>query len=137
MSDFENKLNRILSSPEDMKKIMNLANSLSSNENSGPGQPHGDHENNSGEQFSQGAGPGDEGTNNPLGDIDPRILKILSKVMSSGAASSSRTEALIGAITPYLKSERQDKLRRAVQIAKFAKIARIAMSEFGGGDFNI
>jgi len=114
MSDFEDKLNSILSSPKDMEKIMALARSLSG----GEGEP-------------DASSPAEEGPSGP----DPRMMAMLTKVMSGySAAGDDRKTALLRAMQPYLRQERQESLRRAVEIARMAKMAKIALSELTGGD---
>ena len=155
MSEFEDKLNSILSSPEDMKKIMELANSLSStsqsssahsapHNSSASGAPSNSSENHfspssanrdgkdiSGSDFQS---PGTHGS--PLDGIDPNIIKIMTKIMSSETSLSKKNENFLNALVPYLRPDRQSKLQNAIKIARFAKMAKIAMSEFGGGDFH-
>lgn len=127
MSDFEDKLNSILSSPSEMEKIVNLARSIS---NSSEIKDEGAANNN---KKSDNGNP-DEASF-PFGNMDPRIFRIMTKIMSAYSTSdSSDKNQLIGALKPYLKKDRQQQIDRAVEIAKLAHLAKIALSEFSGGD---
>lgn len=123
MSDFEDKLNNILSSPAEMEKILNMARSLSDSigakEESEDGQ----------KDFT--------GSLSALGDIDPKIFRIISKVMGEYNSTGSDKKQLIDALKPYLKQDRQQQIDKAVEIAKLAHLAKIAISEFSGGDKNL
>lgn len=130
MGEFEDKLNGILSSPKDMEKILGLARELSGSLGSEPSATEG----NKAESPLGGLGS----VMNSFGDIDPKILTIISRLM--GEYSSSKKDdksALVASIKPYLREERREGLDRAVKIAKIAHIAKIALSEFSGGEFNI
>ena len=112
MSDFEDKLNSILSSPKDMEKIMALARSISGEGEEAEAAPR-----------EEESGP------------DPRMMAMLTKLMSSySAAEDEQKLALLRAMKPYLRQERRESLQRAVEIARMAKMAKIALSELSGGD---
>jgi hypothetical protein len=125
VGELEDKLNSILSSPEDMQKIMGLARSLS-------GSLGGDSGGTPPESLpAQGDAP-------PLGDLDPKMLGMLTRLMGQFSASSkSDKTAILNALTPYLKDDRKKAIGRAAEIAKIAKVAKLAFSEFSGGDFNL
>lgn len=125
MSEFEDKLNQILSSPEDMEKIMGLAKSMSGSLGSQetPKEPAPDSE-------SLGAAL-------PLGDIDPKMLKLMGRLMGEYSSKSGEKTALLTAMKPYLREERYETIDKAAKIARLAKIARIALTEFSGGDSHL
>lgn len=123
MSDFEDKLNSILSSPDDMEKIVNLARSLSVSSGA---------DNSPAEQDTSS-----ETAMSPLGDIDPNMLKMIGRLMREYNSSGSDKQQLVNALKPYLKEDRRQKIDRALQIAKLAHIAKTAFSEFSGGDKNL
>ena len=114
MSEFEDKLNSILSSPEDMEKIMALAKTISGESGEKSGPPEGD------------AG------------FDPKMLAMLTRLMGSykSAEGDGKLE-ILRVMTPYLRRERQESLKRAMELAKMAKLARIAMTEFNGGSGDV
>ncbi|MGE4485279.1 MAG: hypothetical protein AB7C97_09250 [Oscillospiraceae bacterium] len=121
MGELEDKLNSILSSPEEMQKIMGLARSISGS---------------MGEASKPGANP--ENIASAIGDIDPKMFKVMTKILGEYSASPKSDKAvLLSAMKPYLKDERRKSVDRAIEIAKFAKVARLALSEFSGGDFHL
>lgn len=116
MGEFEDKLNSILSSPKDMEKILGLARELSG---------------------SLGGGEEKKPPENKSipGELDPRLLKMITKLLGEYSGASNDKTALLTAIRPYVKTERQAVLDRAVKIAKLTHLAKLALTEFGG-DFN-
>lgn len=124
MSDFEDKLNNILSSPDDMEKIFNLARSLSDSMGTSSEASHSE-ESSAGNSLSA------------LGDFDPKMLRMISRLISEYNSAGSDKQQLMNALKPYLKQDRQQKIDKAVQIAKLAHIAKTAFAEFSGGDKNI
>ncbi|MGM9522351.1 MAG: hypothetical protein ACI3VB_07735 [Oscillospiraceae bacterium] len=125
MGEFEDKLNNILSSPKDMEKILGLARELSGSLG--------------GEKEKEPDPPpkSDDGLFGSLGNIDPKLIGLISKLMGEYSSSSNDKTALVSSIKPYIREERREALDRAVKIAKLAHIAKIAFSEFSGGEFNI
>jgi hypothetical protein len=121
MGDFENKINDLLKSPESLEQIMKLARSLSGGEQT---------ENTEGEkQESPKATPqSDFGA-----AFDPQIMGLLGSALKE-YGSPSDTTALILALKPYLKQESRDKVDKAMQIAKLAKVAKTVIPEFGGSN---
>jgi len=126
MSEFEDKLNKVLSSPEDMEKIMGLARSLSGSKE------------NSGEQKTDDKRSGDG--NDPsslissLGKLDPKMLGLVGKLFSEYSGGHDDKAALLAAIRPFVKEDRRGQIDKASEIARLAKLAKIAFSEFSGGD---
>ena len=51
-----------------------------------------------------------------------------------GGGGSDKTE-LLRALSPYLRPERQIRLRRALHLAKMARLAAAALAEDTGGDY--
>lgn len=127
MGEFENKLNSILSSPQDMEKIMNLARSLSSSLGTQSQDPAENDfsENNSAAEIDSAAAD--------ISKIDPGIIAMMGKLMGElGSEKQDEKALLLSSIKPYLKSERQASLDKAVEILRLTKIAKIALSQFGG-----
>lgn len=122
MSEFEDKLNSILSSPEQMQKIMDMAKQLSSS------QPHSDTD------------PAAEATNeddSSPGGLDPKLLSMVTRLMRAYSSTSDEKADVLRALRPYLRTERQEAIDRAVEFARLAKLARLALSEFSGGDGHV
>jgi len=114
MGEFEDKLNSILSSPEDMKKILGLAREIG-----GEGAP----------KDEGGAKAPDLSS---LGDIDPKLFRIISRVMGEYASAKDDKTALAASLKPYLREERRSDLDRAVKAARIARAAKAALTELSG-----
>lgn len=106
MSDFEDKLNKLLNDPKEMERFAGFAKSLM-----GGGEP--------------------EQENVPVPDAG--MLKKISGLMS-GEGRSSKDEKLLEAMKPYLSERRRSKMDRAMKIARLAGLAELAAGEFGGSD---
>jgi hypothetical protein len=129
MGELEEKLNSILSSPQEMEKIMNLARSLSAGMGA-DGESHTSQQHNT--------------TDTPdmstiTGGFDPKILGAMTRLMGEYSRPSDGKAAILDSIKPYLKKERREKLERAAEMAKMSRLARMAMNEFskGGGDKDV
>ena len=107
MNEFEEKLNAILSDPGEMEKISRLA-----------------------AQLMGGAGP-DSAPAPQDSSGDGALLGRLAGLMG-GAGAKDKT-ALLQALSPYLRPERQAKLKKALNIARMARLARLTLEEYGGG----
>lgn len=133
MAGFEEQLNSILGNQEAMGQIMALARSLSGE------QPP------AAETDGQPCAPAEEGTYVPvaaeppppdlsalLGQIDPKMLRLGMEVMRQVQNTSDRNAALLNALRPFLREERQARLERAIQIARMARAIRVSLSVLGG-----
>lgn len=131
MSDFEDKLNGILSNPDAMGQIMDLARSLGAgkSESSSP----------------QSKPPVQETPPSPvstdpfsaLGNLDPRLFDMAGKLLSAYNSSDDDRAALLSALRPFVKAERYAKLDQAIRISKLTRVIRIALDSFrtkDGGD---
>lgn len=124
MAEFDEKLNSILSDPGAMSQIMQLAQSLgggSSEQQSPPQQP-----------------PPSPAPTSSSGDIfsalggDAQILtKLLPLIQEFGGQQDSNARALLFALRPYLKPERQDKVERAIQLARLFHIGKKFLAGWG------
>ena len=130
MAEFDDKLNSILSNPDAMAQIMHLAQSLSgSTEGGGPPPPPpqaGSFAAGQGQQAFQ-APPASGG--DPLsalaGGLDPQLLlRFLPLLRELGGQQDSNARQLLYALRPYLKPERQEKVERALQLARLFHLGR-------------
>ncbi len=112
MSEFEDKLNTLLSSPEDMEKIMKLAQELSGSAGS---------EKESKEEKEQDSA-----------GIDPRIMGIVTKVMSAYSKQKSDKKQLVESLKPYVSPQRGNDLEKAVKIMRLYHAAKVVLKELGG-----
>lgn len=110
---FEDKLNQILSDPDSMAKIMNLAQSLG-----GPS--------------AASNGPPDPPPKPPPPPPDDAFVKGILRLMQQAQHTDKRQEALLCALKPYLAPERQAKIDEALRIAKLSQLAGFALKNYGG-----
>ena len=120
MAEFEDAINSILSSPQEMEKIMGLARELSGTLG--------------GENGQKSTQP--QSLPVPAGGVDPKLVGVMTRIMGEYSSKTSDKQALVNALKPYLKEERRESLDRAVKIALLAHVARTALREFGG-DFRL
>lgn len=137
MSDFEEKLNAILSNPEAMGQVMNLAQSLNLG---GGGEPSGnDGASNPPPQAPQNnAAPGGgvtdglAGLGSLLGQIDPKLISRLLPLAGelAGGGNDERMQ-LLYALRPFLKPERRDKVERAAKTARLIHVGKKLLQSMG------
>ena len=140
MSDFEDKLNGILSNPEAMAQIANLAQSLNlgggGESNAGGGaeppapQPVQPAPSSPGPAGGLGAL---SGLGSLLGNVDPQLLTRLLPLVGelSGDGSGNERLQLLYALRPFLKPEKRDKVERAVKAARLIHVGKKLLSAMG------
>lgn len=138
MSDFEEKLNAILSNPESMGQIMNLAQSLNlggGGEPSGEGGPAAPQPEASPESASSGIPDGLSGLGSLLGQIDPKLIGRLLPLAGelAGGGNDERMQ-LLYALRPFLKPERRDKVERAAKTAWLIHVGKKLLQSLGEND---
>ena len=138
MSDFEEKLNAILSNPESMGQIMNLAQSLDlggGGEPSGEGGPAAPQPEASPESASSGIPDGLSGLGSLLGQIDPKLIGRLLPLAGelAGGGNDERMQ-LLYALRPFLKPERRDKVERAAKTARLIHVGKKLLQSLGEND---
>ena len=124
MAEFDDKLNSLLSNPDAMSQIMQLAQSLSGETASAappPVQPAPPPA-----QPASPSGTSPSGLLSALtGGGDPSLLmKLLPLIQELGSGQDSPARALLYALRPYLKPERQEKVERALQLARLFHAGR-------------
>ncbi len=122
MSELEDKITNILSNPDELAKITNMARSL----------------------MDGGSFLSNSDSENGENSLSPMLKNMMSNMGSMGDISSllggeiseskPNKTAILEAICPYLEKSRGDKLAKAIRLAKMAKVAKIFMKESGGGD---
>lgn len=135
MSGFEEKLNAILSNPEAMGQVMNLAQSL----NLGGGEASGGAEAASPppQAPQNNAAPGGvtdglAGLGSLLGQIDPKLISRLLPLAGelAGGGNDERMQ-LLYALRPFLKPERRDKVERAAKTARLIHVGKKLLQSMG------
>lgn len=129
MSEFDEKLNALLSDPDRMAQIMQMAQSLTgasahSQSQSPPPSPP-----------SPQAAPtsGGDILSALTGGLDPKLLmRLLPVIQELSSDSNSSARSLLYALRPYLKQERQARVERALQLAKLMHIGKKLFSSWEG-----
>ena len=139
MADFDEKLNSLLSNPEAMAQIMQMAQSLSGGQAQQPPQ----------QPLQQPVRPapppppaqapppsgGDllSSLSGLTGGIDPTMLtKLLPLIHELGSQNDSNARQLLYALRPYLKPERQEKIERALQLARLFHLGKKFLAGWEG-----
>lgn len=125
MSDLESKLNQLLSDPDTMAQVMQLAQSL---ENGGSTQQA---------QSEPAEAPTASAELSSLltsltGGLDPKLIgRLLPVVQQMNRPESSETTAFLYALRPFLRPERRAKVERAAQLARLVHLAKVFISREG------
>lgn len=137
MSGFEEKLNAILSDPNAMAQVMDLARSLNLEDGPPPpedGAPSPEPPPEGG-QAAAGEAPL-SGLGDLLGQVDPQMLRRLLPLvgeLKGGGEQDQRLQLLI-ALRPFLKPERQEKVERAVRAARLIHLGKKLLTAMGEND---
>lgn len=135
MAEFDDKLNSILSNPDAMSQIMQLAQSLS-----GPGPEQEPPPTPPTSPLQQSAAPPSAGggdlfssLSSLAGGMDPKLLtRLLPLIQELGGQRDSNARALLYALRPYLKEEKQNKVERALQLARLFHLGKKFLSGWEG-----
>ncbi|MCI9553977.1 hypothetical protein [uncultured Oscillibacter sp.] len=129
MAEFDEKLNSILSNPDAMSQIMQLAQSLGGGEaasapSAPPPQPGPPPAAGGGDLLSSLMGGG---------GMDPKLLsRLLPLIQELGGQRDSNARNLLYALRPYLRSDRQEKVERALQLARLFHLGKKFLSGWEG-----
>ena len=129
MSDFEDKLNAILSSPDAMAQVAALAQQFSGGGDvAGPPPPE--------EASFPAPAPSAKGNSPGMGDLlghlDPAMVaKLLPLLGELNDPASDRRAALLHALRPFLKPERQAKVDQALQAARMIHMGKKLLGRLG------
>ncbi len=129
MSDFEDKLQSILSNPEAMGQIMSLAQSITGGSQESEDAPEP-------EEFSSSTSDRQSSGDlfSMLENLDPRLLQIGMRLISEYNSNDDQKRALLVALQPFIQKKRYAKVDKAIQIAKLAHVIRVALDTFRKGD---
>lgn len=108
MAELEDMINSVLNDPEQMSMISGLAKSL------------------------MGGGEEAAKPQSSAMPFDPGTLSRLQGLFGSAETASSKQEAMLKAMQPYLSEKRRNKMDKALKLARLARLAGFAMGELGG-----
>lgn len=139
--DISQKLNDILSSPEKLSQVMQIAGELM-----GSAKPSDGAEPVAEQPTPVTAPPAPQalpagGTGSPdilsmLGSLDPKIISMAMNVFGALGRDDDRT-SLIRALKPHLKAERAERIDKAVQILRVSGAIRAALTALNGGNNDV
>ena len=142
MAEFDEKLNSLLSNPEAMAQIMQMAQSLSGGQEQQPVQqvpqapPQQPVQLPPPPPLQQEPSPGGSplsALSSLTGGMDPAMLsKLLPLIQELGSQNDSNARQLLYALRPYLKPDRQEKIERALQLARLFHLGKKFLSGWEG-----
>ena len=126
MSEFEDKLNSLLSDPAGMAQVVQLAQQLSGSLGGGestvpPSSPP---------PTPQADAPGPGGL---PGGLDPKLIARFLPLLQAYSRDQSNTMQLLTALRPYLKEEKQGKIQRAAKLARLICVGKQFFKDWEGG----
>ena len=130
VAEFDEKLNSILSNPDAMSQIMQLAQSLSGGQEqpSAPPSPPPPPT-----PAPRQSAPAQDMLSSLAGGLDPKLLtRLLPIVQELGSQQDSNARALLYALRPYLREDRQEKVERALQLARLFHLGKKFLTGWEG-----
>ncbi len=115
MSEFDDKLNALLSDPNSMSQIMQLAQQLSGGEQNSPPAPS--------------PSPTPASQMPAFGGNEMQLIQKFLPLLQSSQSNSSALQ-LLRALQPYLKPEKQGKIERAARLAHLIHIGKGLLQEW-------
>ena len=118
MSELEEKLNALLSDPNSMAQVMQMAQQLSGA---------------MGEQKAASPPPPPPVPPVPdlgaaLGGLDPKLLPLAGELGTENSAAMQ----LLNALRPFLKEEKQGKIQRAARLARLIHVGKKLLADWEG-----
>ena len=117
MAELDEKLNALLSDPNSMAQIMQMAQQLSATMggSASPSPPTA---------AAPPAAPTTQTAPSLPGGIDPQVVARFLPLLQEYSRSSSQTMQLLYALRPFLKESKQDKVERALQLARLFRVGK-------------
>ena len=113
MSELEEKLNALLSDPNSMAQVMQMAQKAAAPPPPSPVPPAPD----------LGAA---------LGGLDPKLLGKLLPLAGELGTENSAAMQLLNALRPFLKEEKQGKIQRAARLARLIHVGKKLLADWEG-----
>ena len=130
MADLEDKLNAILSSPESMQKVTQLAQMLSEQNGGAAQQPPAPPP----PPGAPDAPPDASALSALLGGMDLNMIsRLLPLMQEMNSPRNDERAALLHALQPFLKPERRDKVDTALRLARLLHVGKSFFKGFGDG----
>lgn len=137
MAELDEKLNALLSDPNSMAQIMQMAQQLSATMGGGSASPSPP----TAAAPTAAAPPAAPTTQNTPqapapslpGGIDPQVVARFLPLLQEYSRSSSQTMQLLYALRPFLKESKQDKVERAARLARLIHLGKKFLMDWGDG----
>ncbi|MEG0035560.1 MAG: hypothetical protein RR147_01785 [Oscillospiraceae bacterium] len=123
MNELEGMISGLLSNPDEMKKIMEMAGAMFGGDKSAPETP-------TAAQTSEM--PSMESIMSGLSNLPDGVASMAQKLMGGVMNTSGDKTALLEAMKPWLSEKRKAKLDRAMKLAKVMHLAGAAFLKKGG-----
>lgn len=136
MSEFEEKLNALLSNPDAMSQVMNLAQSLNLGGSGGAPEENAERQPPP-PADSGGAAAGIPnlgnlaGLGSLFGQIDPNLIQKLIPLISELTSGDDERLQLLYALRPFLKPERRGKVEQAARTARLIHVGKKLLKDMG------
>ncbi len=130
MGELDEKLNSILSNPDSMAQIMQMAQQLSGSFNQQPDPPSPPPQQQSQQPQQQPSKPADGGSF--LGGLDPGLAAKFLPLLQEYSKPNTQAIQLLNALRPYLKEEKQEKIQRAAKLARIIHLGKKFLMEWEG-----
>ena len=131
MAQLEEMLNSVLSDPESMAKIMQIAQQFSgSSDTSAPQGQTAPSPTSSSSPPSPPPPPDNGFSLDRLGGLDPKLIGKLLPLLQEYGRSDHDTMQLLMALRPFLKPEKQDKIQRAARLARLIHLGKRFLTEW-------
>ena len=137
MAELDEKLNALLSDPNSMAQIMQMAQQLSATMGGGSASPSPPTA-----AAPPAAAPPAAPTTQTApqapapslpGGIDPQVVARFLPLLQEYSRSSSQTMQLLYALRPFLKESKQDKVERAARLARLIHLGKKFLMDWGDG----
>ena len=137
MAEFDEKLNSILSNPDAMSQIMQLAQSLGGGQAPAEPAPAPPPPPSPAVPPGPATGPlpglGGDLLSSLAGGMDAKLLtRLLPLIQELGGQRDSNARQLLYALRPSLKAERQEKVERALQLARLFHLGKKFLAGWEG-----
>ena len=129
MNNIEDMINSVMSNPEQMKKVMDLAGTLFGGENANTQEQQEPAEEGN---PPAGATPSLDGLMSGLSNLPGGLASMAGKFLGSVGKSSKDKTQLLEAMKPWLSEKRRSKLDMAMKAAKVMKAAGSVFISKGG-----
>ena len=137
MAELDEKLNALLSDPNSMAQIMQMAQQLSATMGGGSASPSPPTAAAPTAAVPPAAPTTQTTPQAPApslpGGIDPQVVARFLPLLQEYSRSSSQTMQLLYALRPFLKESKQDKVERAARLARLIHLGKKFLMDWGDG----